>query len=761
MIKIKKKFSFICFLFCLQISFSQNTEKKILLIDALNFIEKKHNVSFNYSNDVLENILVYKLKKNLRIELLLEKLFIETNLKFTLLKDGQIIISKKEESEKVTILDEIILNNILTKGISVKKGGKITIRPNEFKILPGLAEPDILQSIQSLPGVLNANKKLSDINIRGGTHDQNLFLWNNIKMYQTGHFFGLISPFNPYLIKEVNLLKNGTSSKYGDGVSSIIEMNNKKSNTKETKVGFGTDLISLDAFLITPMSKKTELQFSARRAYTDVLRTITYNNFFDRIFQDSDLNPNNAQNTSENEKFFFYDISATIYHKFSKKHQLQVNFLNINNNLKYSNTQNTNSFLVPNNLSQNTFAISTDYHFKQNNLILDAQLFFSKYSQFSTENNLINGNRNQILNQENLIQENGLKLHGKYQFLDRLDLSFGYQLNETGITNAEDVVSPSFQRFIKEVVLTHSLFYELAYQSVANKFAGKIGFRNNYFEKFDIFNFEPRVSLNYNFLNGFKLEFLGEMKSQVTSQIIDLPQDFLGVENKRWILSNNDNIPILKSKQVSLALRYKKRNFIVTAETYLKRIDGVTTRSQSFKNQFEFSNTNGNQKSSGLELLVHNKFKNVKTWFTYNFNNNSIFLEGLNNNSYFPTNHDIRHSLSLNTSVEVNQFNFAIAGNWHTGKPFTSINATNPLQTNSVINFNTVNSSNLKNYFRVDFSINYTFKFKGRIGLSIWNLLDTKNILNTYYNLDENNFIKTINTNSLRLTPNISFRVNF
>jgi hypothetical protein len=57
--------------------------------------------------------------------------------------------------------------------------------------------------------------------------------------------------------------------------------------------------------------------------------------------------------------------------------------------------------------------------------------------------------------------------------------------------------------------------------------------------------------------------------------------------------------------------------------------------------------------------------------------------------------------------------------------------------------------------------MNYTFKFKGIIGLSIWNLLDTKNILNTYYNLDENNFIKTINTNSLGLTPNVSFRINF
>ena len=166
MIKIQKKISLICLLFCLQFSFSQNTKTKILLIDALNLIEKTNNVYFNYSNDVIKDIRVNKPKENLKTQLLLEKLFSETNLKFTLLKDGQIIIFKREESEKITILDEIILNNILTKGISVKKGGKITIKPDEFKILPGLAEPDILQSIQSLPGVLNANKKLSDINIR-------------------------------------------------------------------------------------------------------------------------------------------------------------------------------------------------------------------------------------------------------------------------------------------------------------------------------------------------------------------------------------------------------------------------------------------------------------------------------------------------------------------------------------------------------------------------------------------------------------------
>ena len=108
MIKIQKNFSLICLLFCLQFSFSQNTKTKIFLIDALNLIEKTNNVYFNYSNDVIKDIRVNKPKKNLKTQLLLEKLFSETNLKFTLLKDGQIIIFKREESEKITILDEII-----------------------------------------------------------------------------------------------------------------------------------------------------------------------------------------------------------------------------------------------------------------------------------------------------------------------------------------------------------------------------------------------------------------------------------------------------------------------------------------------------------------------------------------------------------------------------------------------------------------------------------------------------------------------------
>jgi hypothetical protein len=42
-------------------------------------------------------------------------------------------------------------------------------------------DPDVLQSIQALPGVESTNESIANINVRGGTNDQNLMLWDNIK----------------------------------------------------------------------------------------------------------------------------------------------------------------------------------------------------------------------------------------------------------------------------------------------------------------------------------------------------------------------------------------------------------------------------------------------------------------------------------------------------------------------------------------------------------------------------------------------------
>ena len=741
----------------------QKEEDKLLLPDIIENIEKEYPLTFNYSNKIIENISITKPKDGLLIEELLYFLERESNLSFTIINKNQVVISPLTFEKKINFLDEILINNILTKGISIQTGGKTVIKPNDLEILPGLTHPDVLQSLQSLPGINTVNEKISDINTRGGTNDQNLFLWNGIKMYQTGHFFGLISPFNPYLINDVVVLKNGTSAKYGDGVSSIIEMNNKKSNGGKSQNGFGFNLLSVDAHSKIPLSNKTEIQFSARRSITDVFKSPTYNNYFDRIFQDTDLINRNNEISYENENFYFYDLSTTIYHKISKNQNLQIHFLKFNNNLKYDkkDSQISTENFAPNNLLQNTFAISTDYsNIINKNFKIEAQLFYSKYKQASSVSNLLSNNNIQTLKQENNVSENGLKLHSNYFINNSLELFSGYQFNETGITNSEDVSTPFFTRNIKNVIRAHSIFNELNFNK--EKFKGKIGLRVNYFEKFSKFKFEPRVSINYKFLNNLSLEFLGELKSQTTSQIIDLQNDFLGVENRRWILSDGTTKPIISSQQVSSKLHYKKNGFFTSLDVYYKNVDGISSRSQGFQNQYQFKDTIGTNEVSGLEFLIYKKFNKFKSWVSYSYNKNNLSLDGLNSDKKFPSNKDITHVGSLNLSYTNKRLKLAIGGNWHSGKPFTRINELDQINesTNS-INYAAPNSSNLPNYLRIDLSAKYTFKFNGEIGLSIWNLFDKKNVINSYYIIDQNNSIQKIDKHGLGLTPNISYRMKF
>ena len=108
-------------------------------------------------------------------------------------------------------------------------------------------------------------------------------------MYQSGHFFGLISAFNPYLTDKVTIIRNGTPSNFGDGVSSVIQMetNNEISNTFFGGAGF--NFISGDLYGQIPLKDNIAFQFSARRSTTDFLNTPTYDRFFDRAFQDTEV----------------------------------------------------------------------------------------------------------------------------------------------------------------------------------------------------------------------------------------------------------------------------------------------------------------------------------------------------------------------------------------------------------------------------------------------------------------------------------------
>ncbi|WP_241664742.1 TonB-dependent receptor plug domain-containing protein [Seonamhaeicola maritimus] len=754
-------------------------KEKQPLTTVLSVLEDRYNISFSYADKTVKDKKTMLPSKDIPLVDVLRFLKKETKLDFELLNNRFVVIKpfkKKRSSFRIQNLEEVIVSNYLTTGLTKLNDGSISIKPETFGILPGLIEPDVLQTIQALPGVLSTDETVSNINVRGGTHDQNLLLWDGIKMYQSGHFFGLISAFNPFITKQINVYKNGTSAKYGDGISSIIDMRLPDDIDNEFKSGLGFNMINADGYAKIPLSDKTELQLSTRRSVTDLIETTTYNQYFKRIFEDSDFD-NNRNSISQNETFYFYDVTAKFLYDITENDKLRINFFNVNNHFDYDeqSTINDRTEALNSNLSQQNLSLGITYSKDwTDQLSTTAQFYASNYDLDATNHDVLN---NQRLIQENKVNDRAAKLDINYEHNYQLKFNVGYQLNEVGISNLADVNNPSFKSYVKEVVKSHSVYAETALLSYGAQTKLKLGTRLNYLDKFDMFFAEPRLSFSQRFLSDFRFEVLGEFKSQFTTQVIDLQNDFLGIEKRRWVLSNNNTevieegnqtiypVPVLKSKQLSAGIHYNKNKFLISAETYIKKVDGITTRSQGFQNQYQFVHSIGSYEIKGIDVLLNKQFADiVSTWISYSFSKNNYLFSDLNNGNEFPNNNDIRHAITFAGTSTQNDFKLAVGLNWNSGKPNTHpADLTN--QSGVIINYESPpNARNLDDYLRADCSATYSFDIsrtsKATVGASVWNLLNRKNIINEYYVLIDD-VIEPVRNESLGLTPNVSFRVHF
>ncbi|MGJ8594022.1 MAG: TonB-dependent receptor plug domain-containing protein [Aquaticitalea sp.] len=753
------------------LGFSQAPSKEARpLAEVLKILETRYQIHFSYLDQAIEGKTASFPNQTLQLSEILDILQAETNLDFIVIDAHSIVISIRTNPFSEFIiqkLEEVVISDFLTKGISKKSDGKITIDSEDFGILPGMTEPDILQSIQALPGIISVKETVSNINVRGGTHDQNLILWDGIKMYQSGHFFGLVSAFNPYLTKRVNVSKNGTSVKYGDGISSVIDIQQSNLLEQDFRAGLGFNLLNAGGFAKVPLSKKTEVQVSARRSITDFIYTPTYDQYLKRVFDDSDFNDtqqNSETTISNNERFYFYDISTKFLYDITDHDQLRINFATINNNLNYdeSTSVNNDNHSSQSNLQQKNLVAGLEHlKYWNSTLTTTAQVYLSDYDLDASNVNLTEAFN---LIQENKVRDLGLKLNATNHIDSNLKLHSGYQFNEVSVSNSEIINNPDFNNFSKHINRTHAIYSEAEFTSVNKDTYARIGLRINYVDKFGEFFTEPRIAISHKLNNSFRLEFLAEFKSQTISQSIDLQDDFLGIEKRRWILSDNESIPIIESKQASIGVSYNKNKLLLSAEAFVKDVSGITSRSQSFQNQYQFSNDIGSYQTKGIDVLINRQYETFSAWASYSFSVNDYTFDNLNSGNKFPNNVDVRHAVTLAGTYNLNAFKMALGLNYRSGIPTTK-----PVQTQSngsaFIAYDAPNSSRVSDYLRTDFSANYEFqmgkKTKAIVGASIWNLFNRKNILNVYYVLNEDNSLLKVENKSLGITPNVSFRMRF
>ncbi|MBT8317715.1 MAG: TonB-dependent receptor [Lutibacter sp.] len=699
----------------------------------------------------------------------LKNLKISDNIKFqylgnkSILKNVNELISPVSDCIKLTMveeeieLNEVFIKNYIANSLSKLKDGTVQLDTKNFDILSGQVEPDLLQTSQILPGVESPNESISNINVRNGVSDQNVIFWDNIKMYNPTHFFGLISAVNPYLTKNISIIKNGTSAKYNDGVSSTMLLETDNALTQILKGGFGANFISYDGFITVPVNDKLNLKTSFRNSNNNWFNTPTYDSYFNKTFQ------NSAVGTStSNSDFSFYDVNVSLLYNLNSNNNLKVNYIKINNDLNYYEVDGSN---LADKIKQNSDAIGLTYNSKINSkLIAKISGYYTKYSLLS--NNYQN-NQQQLVIQENEVLENSIKTTLNYTFNNYFSLESGYQLNETGVLSRTNVDNPLYNRIQRSVMLNHSAFLESNYKD--NRWFVRTGVRFNYFDKIDQTTIEPRINVNYSFDKNLSINTQFEAKSQYTSQVIDYLDDFLGVETRRWVMAD-ENIPLIKSSQFSLGSTFKKSKLLIDLNFFYKNINGILISGQGFQNQIQNKRLDGEQKSTGIEVLLNQRSKKADFWLSYTLSNSDLLFKQINEN-YFPSNNDIRHSSTIGFNFHFNKrLNTSISGIIKSGRPFTTINTGQETKKDgnfTIVNYASLNKERLKAYSRVDFSINYLFlktqTINSTVKFGILNVFNKEQILDSYYVVDQNDNSKAtkINIKSLEFTPNISLRFAF
>ncbi|MCZ6594942.1 MAG: TonB-dependent receptor [Bacteroidetes bacterium] len=667
-------------------------------------------------------------------------------------------------------LDTVILENYITKGISKNAEGSISISQENFQILPSLIEPDVLQIAQIVPGVESVDETVSNINIRGGKNDEVLLLWNDIRMYQSSHLFGLISALNPNLTQDVTIFKNGTHPKYGEGVSGLISITSDNTIPENVTGGTGINLISANLYANIPASETFGITISGRTSINSGTGNPVYNQFYSRLFQNTiitNLNNNTSPGLrSTDEDLNFYDVSIKGVWKISKKDKLTYNFLVINNLLQF-----TELIVAENNSSSNQSLL------EQSSNINGAQWQRNWNSKLSSKINWHGSNylleeTNREVNtdsttaQENEVKETEFKIEATYRFTQDLWSTAGYAYTDTNIINSKDPLVSTNTSLRRNAYFLNTHWMHNNQNTILS-----VGVRHTSYLSFGKNMVEPRFNVFKKITKNFSVTISGEQKNQGVLQFTDVDNQFLGVENKRWILANNEDLPILKSKQIALGSTFKKRDWSLNANIYYKKVNDISSGTQGFRNQLINTVTIGNYDAMGLEFSMNRKSKNLNLWLSYSFVESDYDFPEITPGK-FRNNFAIKHSVNIAATFDHKSFLFSLGSTFKTGNPYTSVVEGNEIvfvNKEPMINYNAPNSSTLGNYFRTDFSAAFTFKmdetFRGKVNLALLNIFDRKNALETYYRLttDEinENSINKIEQFSLGFTPNISFQIFF
>lgn len=616
----------------------------------------------------------------------------------------------------------INLDEVLVEGQSVVRTIRIESTPGTMRLnhkianfLPGNGDNSVFNLLRLQPGILAAGEQSKDLIIWGSYDGHSQVIFDGITVFGLKNFNDNISAVNPFMAKDIMVMKGGYGVEYGERVGGLVNITGTDGNHK--RISFNTNInnTTLNTMLSVPLFKKSALVLAFRKTYYNLYDKESLN-----VFWETD---NNNSTVDVSPDYNFRDFNIKYSGQLDNGDFYYISFFGGKDKFSYSYEESKRRRLLKTAEDEKNSQSGVALFYNKiwdNGINSNITLSYSALkSRFNKElkiewERLNDGTFITLLEDktvtDNDIEEYSFKLKNIFPSYKWNDFEAGLGLKYNNVMLKKDSLSHNISHLNNDDLVLSAYLNDNI--NITSFFSIKPGIRIEYSESLAKFYLQPRISgllkinkkININSSWGIFNQFIS--KSSVLDEV--------GNYNYIWNICNNKDIPVLRSEHFVVGGAYDNNGFTVSIDGFLKDTEGLTRFVREYASESIYM---GKGRTKGLDFFIKKDYNGHSAWISYTFSKTEEYFDYFEDKRWQRALHDQRHELKLAALLNIKSF--YISANYVLGSGFPD---PYPGEREDIHD---------KLYSRLDASVIY--KIPSRLfcieaGVSVLNLLNHRNL---------------------------------
>ncbi|MBN1790418.1 MAG: carboxypeptidase-like regulatory domain-containing protein [Bacteroidales bacterium] len=646
----------------------------------------------------------------------------------------------------ISMQEVIVIGPVVERSIQTGNSpGVIKLNHKIAYYLPGNGDNSVFNLLRLQPGILASGEQSADLIIWGSYEGQSQVVYDGFTLYGMKNFNDNISAVNPFMAKDIKVLKGEFGAEYGERVGGIVDITGTDGSRLSPSVNLNINNMTLNGSISVPFRKKSSLLMAYRQTYYNLYNPVEY----------SSSGSGRGRQSSNAD---YYLVPDYIFRDM---------------NLKYSGSGVKSNYYISLYSGRDDFNYSFDQEalqksitlaYNEQNMQLGGAAFYGfrwkekNTSNFTISYSLLKTDRDY---QEEIVRTAGNQVFSNineqtrnaiHEINGRIDNKIILSEKHTADAGAGLLYykTDNYINTIRDTVDEHLLipyFYLQDNILLLDNLTIRPGIRMNFHNLSGRIYFQPRISAVYRINEAFRLNAAAGMYNQFVAKnmIMDASANY----KLAWSICGSKETAVLSSNSYSLGLSFNKHNFTASIEGYHRNTEGITRFLETETGTFVHE---GDSRTKGLDIFVKKEFKNQSFWIAYTFSKTEEKFPYFPANSYLPAMHDQRHEFKMAGLAKIKSFHFSACYVFGSGFP-------DPDLLPDAVDYT-------QPYSRLDADLIYSIskrKIKIDAGISVLNVLNTENIRYSNYTrvpTDESTTV-SLYAEAVPFTPALSLKITY